>query len=1490
MPPKISVGTGHHLRFDWPLTGKLRTDVDPMLIGETNFRSLVNMRYRADCPRGILGMTKIFGFNETNINRSPDDLPGDGIDENTLLVLRFENNLVDSSFFNRTVYSDIESKYQYDNINCVFGSYSINVGWQTNNTFGTNGLYLDVDDTFKNFSNGKWAIDGRFYFNTFSPPESSNTGCYIYYMKTYIHETEKYGYMAIYVDVGGHVCLDLYNGVTYDLSLHSTNVLLLNKWYYISVEENENDYYIFVGTSGGLANIDSYISSQARVGKADTYALIGNFPEVNTKKIISYEITQKNSGINYTVGDILTVVQDGAENGTIKVKSVTNYGNISNVVATGSGNNYEINDTFTLKPRYNESSNGYGATLMVTEISEYHGLNAAIVLTGGSDYKGGYYLTEPITGIGKDASVLAYIDYTNTKIKTSSLNSGGSGYYLANNIPVTGGTGSGCLVNITEVSKFGASFSGKMDELRISDINRHTEPFPVPPKPYSPPTPPDPIISGSIENGFHFKENSPYESNILVQVTPTEEQTNSTLCISNNTNKIPNPDTFSGFKKLSNTKMVMFSSAPDGAMVATNGTDSLIWGGGESKISYYVNFDKYPEPTFWYNYTDVVNNTLDDEQNVAFFRHSSGNSGNDIHTLLLLHCDSLPITDSSQYSRPITSTLGITLAPTLNKAFGSSYSLTPDAIYDYIKIDDVLGFDFSGGSWMIDFWIEIDIEQQLVSTLFNMSDNNGNSVVISIDPVTMALKFDVKENNETIISLIDNKSIMSQWHYIAIGQRENEFYMFVGHPGGVATKVQSINTSKRIPIMIGPVTVTIASGFDGRIDEFRVSNVFRFDGQISVPLLPYSTNQSLEGCKVLIASTRPIKGAKWYVKNKNNIADSYVSVSYWDGSKFSRVSNIIDGTYSNATTLSQTGSISFDSTLNVAKLRVIHDVLAFFYEFTFINISLETTIYSVTIDYEIQQVTDLWNGNFRSVIRAWFYENSLLDTPKDITSNVYTIDYNTESPYTYADIGGMTQSGRIVYGSFVRLIGIYFSFPDPDHVNENVVSIKVDYYDGSGWTEVGSLVDGTSSDGKTLNHSGYITWDIIDKSDEFKTVISNKSELYYYGIRIYSDVESVVLGDARLDYICGIETPVQIHPFRFSLMWQNRLWLCNDPYQNPNRILCSSYSTNIVFNGEDSGVLTFGDDEELVCGSTLYSRFGSNIYDNMVVFKKNATYLVDGTSIDTWTKYTVSDSIGCIAPLTLKKCDMSYEVSQGITKHILVWRSSRGIEFFDGNSLSPVSDDIGNLFDPSSREYIDPQIYDTENETSFYDDIYYEYHWIFTNIDGLREFVYNLKYKKWYEISRGIGKELTCGFTVIDEVGNKYIYGGTKSGCIERLENGTTFDGNPIVCTLWTGDIEIIKSGNYVTKLRNLKLFARSKTSEALVAITHYADAEDVGTELQTITQTNTGSRLYQTKCPVNMDAVLHGLKYSVTTDNEKSGFEPFMISGLFIVGREDII
>jgi hypothetical protein len=766
-----------------------------------------------------------------------------------------------------------------------------------------------------------------------------------------------------------------------------------------------------------------------------------------------------------------------------------------------------------------------------------------------------------------------------------------------------------------------------------------------------------PLAYKSIVNGFHFRKDQPPESHVFVQAN---SGASSALFKSNNVGAVPTQDTFASFQALENTNTVFFSDAPNGALVALNGTSNRIWPGNEDRCAQFVVYDD-AGGTFWYDYTDKVNNTLDDASNVA----------------------------------TMTGTGGVTYA--------------------------------------------------------------------------------------------------------------------------------------------------------------------------------------------YIASVRPLKGVKFYVKTPN-ASGGTITGEEWNGTAWVALAALVD----NTAALSATGSVTFTSTVATSKIKSVKRSVAYFYKFAFTGIDNTTTVYRVTLDAPMQPILDIWDGFALPCLQFFMYTTTYTDYTINVAAATTTNpkSYQALAPYTYAQLGGMTSSQYLYAGFAQRVSGIEISLPDALYVNTASETVTIEYWDGSAWVDVGTLDDGTLSGGKSFNHSGLITWNAIPENTEFQTTVANEYPFYYYRISFSGTLSS----DVRVDNIGGVTAQRSLKPYKFSQLWQGRIWLFNDMAEKKNTAICSAYGTNCVFNGDDSVEREFGDDKEIMCADSLFTRYGSNLYDNMVVLKRNATFLVDGFSPSSWVLYQISNTIGCLAPLTLKRCDMGYEVAQGLAKHVLIWRSAGGIQAFDGNTILTVSDDIRNFFDSGMSEYIDPLLYDTEAEAAFYDAVNTEYHWIFTNVNGEQEWVYDLKTHKWFQVDRGDGKYLTCGFRTGDSVGNNYVYGGTSDGFIELTEDGTTFDGNPITYTFWFGDILLAKTGDYVTKLRHMKIIAKAKNiSTATVSVTHYGDTAITGTSFAAISQKDGFHRLYQARHSINENAVLHGLKYEVTTNNEVIGFEPLMVSGLFDVVREDL-
>jgi hypothetical protein len=144
---------------------------------------------------------------------------------------------------------------------------------------------------------------------------------------------------------------------------------------------------------------------------------------------------------------------------------------------------------------------------------------------------------------------------------------------------------------------------------------------------------------------------------------------------------------------------------------------------------------------------------------------------------------------------------------------------------------------------------------------------------------------------------------------------------------------------------------------------------------------------------------------------------------------------------------------------------------------------------------------------------------------------------------------------------------------------------------------------------------------------------------------------------------------------------------------------------------------------------------------------------------------------------------------------------------------------------------------------------------------------------------------------VQDVNGTKYNYGGTSDGYLERLENGITFDGQPLTWTLFLGDVLLTKSMMYVTRIRHIKLTTKQKTNNS-VTITHYADGNTASDYSRTSSMANSTSRLCQIKDSVGvkeMESVLHSFKLTGTNNGETPAFEPLLLSGLFESVREDL-
>jgi hypothetical protein len=164
-----------------------------------------------------------------------------------------------------------------------------------------------------------------------------------------------------------------------------------------------------------------------------------------------------------------------------------------------------------------------------------------------------------------------------------------------------------------------------------------------------------------------------------------------------------------------------------------------------------------------------------------------------------------------------------------------------------------------------------------------------------------------------------------------------------------------------------------------------------------------------------------------------------------------------------------------------------------------------------------------------------------------------------------------------------------------------------------------------------------------------------------------------------------------------------------------------------------------------------------------------------------------------------------------------------------------------------------------------------------TTLDA--EYVLDLRKWQWYKVDRGTGKRLQCGLNVVDGYGNNYSYGFIDEGYCERLEYGTTFDGNDIVSSLWTGDFMLGQEPFNETEVSAIIPVMAAKTlAPENLTITHYVNSATTGTDY-TIDPKHTGYGLAFPVTIVNsVPGVFHSFRMEFTTGVETYGFEPFVI------------
>lgn len=928
-----------------------------------------------------------------------------------------------------------------------------------------------------------------------------------------------------------------------------------------------------------------------------------------------------------------------------------------------------------------------------------------------------------------------------------------------------------------------------------------------------------------------------------------------------------------------------FSKFPAGNIAYGNGKEMMIYAGNEMKAAGLINYD--PADSFKYDYSEVIGNTEDDAKNIATLHRVSESVDSD--TMLLLHLDNNATDSSPTTPHTVTGYGGYTYDASV-KVFGThSVKLNGTG---YLRTNDDADFDFSGGVFTVDARIRVDTSLPGAGhtyPIYNQATDANNYFLFCIDE-NGALKVSIYSGGAEVFSLVtaNGKISVDTFYHIELCESGDDWRIFINgvQEAYASDATRAANYTGYVFIGTNAYISDCAKVY---IDEYRVSNCARHSAAFEVPSAAYGSATYMT--YLYLGSTRPLTAIKPYVKDVNTNAGT-LTVYYWDGLQWVSVSSLSDGTASGGVPLAQTGTISFDSTVDDAKVKVIDSIALYWYRIIITDADDTTTLSHVSVDAPFQGLKDIWDGALRTPIAFVKYDNSIYEK---YTLNVTEEDYVEGNSATYADVSGLLTTEYLYIGFDERIMGIIFKFvPNKVHTTINTY-MTVERWEGDEWVSVGKIIDGTMEGNRAFANSGLVTFNPADDNVEFRTQIdTSMTPLYFYRISFSKTLSTTVY----IDHICGIPAPRNISgEYAFPFMFQNRAMLCGYlAGKEGNRVDYSMMYAPDVYNGEDSsggspGPLYFGSQEsDLICACQIYNRFGSNIYNTAVFCKAVETYLLNGYDADTWSIYQISEKIGCPAPLTMDTAEVSYGVAEDAVRNIALWLSYNGPVLFDGAVIVPIRDRIKCYFDKhddrcinfdaieNSRGWVDPDnmVYNLGIPSGTSQ----------TEINVWLEF--DLIRKRWTKkVPKGTSAYVQGAFRVSDDYGTQYVYGMRDNGYMMRLEHGNTWDGEDIDAFVKTADM--VPTGDMwdFTSIRFFKLLAEKISEAVSVAIEHYADGKSSATSLASVA-VNSGDRWVKDTQSLKLHAWSHQFKFSMSTGATALGVPLLAWGYQYEVLRED--
>jgi len=599
-----------------------------------------------------------------------------------------------------------------------------------------------------------------------------------------------------------------------------------------------------------------------------------------------------------------------------------------------------------------------------------------------------------------------------------------------------------------------------------------------------------------------------------------------------------------------------------------------------------------------------------------------------------------------------------------------------------------------------------------------------------------------------------------------------------------------------------------------------------------------------------------------------NANASVLTAYYWKNDSSWADTSATDGTDSGGATLAQTGSITWTHPSDeIPKTQFGQS--GYWYQLRVsAALDAEVEVSSATYGGAFCDLENVESGIWDYAIEALFYDDS------DTLSFTY--------PSNAIDISDMTTSDEILISSFDPLYGIYVDVGDTPNTGGSTIGAgDVLYWNGAAWTSVGTPADNTAG----FSKSGTVIWDRF-ADDHQKYTQRAQYTAHWYKIMIST---ATVTGDPIIS-ISGIPY-FSMDAFGkggVSTVWKDRGCYTFNRY--PQYIYVSGKDRINVLNGDDFAILEAGDgrSNRVTCMKKFHNEL--MVWQEELGKEGGCLTLFEGYSPATFGKLVLSSKIGTFSPKSAVVVDgvLTSTRTDEDLKTLAFFISHYGIAMTDGKTVTMISDDIQNYFDPTKSECI---------RRGYEDEMWVEHDTAYnvlrfglvsgTSATTANLFpVYDLVDKGWsFDV---LGQNLSCMTEVEAASGDIPILqygGGTNDGAIYRLNTGTNdidIDNTTIPIDSYIR-MELGAEGD-VFQVRKLRLRTKAQ-SAGDVTITPYRNnvaGSDTLTLPMTVEQAGDASRRHKTS--LNLQGTQCSLKFQNNVASQELHLLDF---GLELWGKE---